>query len=389
MPHASSKPSPHTTQHPPISIWMRSAAWDLTFLAFCWVPFYIWLRWFLQLGGTDPWTQQTTSNFLLALAFTLGVTFVHRHYTFVIVYGESHRWKANPLRYLLLPVVLILGIGLARWVHHSILTTAPSKRVLWSPWMVILLVSGTWNIWHTIRQRYGILRMYAGKLGHGLELPAHGKRDHRLLWSNVLLTMCLLLLFRWQTLTQHPNSRRILNSLLPVLHNDWFRAGLVVIALGCVGYTLHWLRWELRYSLPWKQRLARWSLLVSTWILFALFIYHGPVLGYLCFGFTHAVEYLAFVHRYWQQKAIKQEKTNLFGQLVRSSLLSAFLFVLIFGGMYWVSIPWKRTDLFLVYYFTTSLLHFLFDGWIWKLRRPDVAASLAIPVATESASAAN
>jgi hypothetical protein len=32
----------------------------------------------------------------------------------------------------------------------------------------------------------------------------------------------------------------------------------------------------------------------------------------------------------------------------------------------------SNADLYLVYYLGTSLLHFLFDGWIWKVRRPEV-----------------
>ena len=38
----------------------------------------------------------------------------------------------------------------------------------------------------------------------------------------------------------------------------------------------------------------------------------------------------------------------------------------------------RQTDLYLVYYLGTSLLHFLFDGWIWKVRRPELRRPLGV-----------
>ena len=49
-----------------------------------------------------------------------------------------------------------------------------------SPCMLVLVTIGVWNVWHTIQQRYGILRAYAGKAKGGLEQRAHGRRDHAL-----------------------------------------------------------------------------------------------------------------------------------------------------------------------------------------------------------------
>jgi hypothetical protein len=39
---------------------------------------------------------------------------------------------------------------------------------------------------------------------------------------------------------------------------------------------------------------------------------------------------------------------------------------------------YRATLFFPVYYSATSLLHFLYDGWIWKVRRPEVARPLGI-----------
>ena len=38
----------------------------------------------------------------------------------------------------------------------------------------------------------------------------------------------------------------------------------------------------------------------------------------------------------------------------------------------------RQTEAFLVYYTATSILHFLYDGWIWKVRKPEVRTPLGL-----------
>lgn len=44
--------------------------------------------------------------------------------------------------------------------------------------------------------------------------------------------------------------------------------------------------------------------------------------------------------------------------------------------LFWLVSPYRQEQLYLVYYTSTSLLHFLFDGWIWKVRKPEVRQPL-------------
>jgi len=106
---------------------------------------------------------------------------------------------------------------------------------------------------------------------------------------------------------------------------------------------------------------------------------HGPIVGYLCFGVAHALEYVAFVHHFGQQKFSRgPDIRSPAALLLRRPLQTAPLLI---GGLLLVFVllyDQRRADLFLVYYMGTSVLHFLFDGWIWKVRRPEVRAPLGV-----------
>ena len=47
-------------------------------------------------------------------------------------------------------------------------------------------------------------------------------------------------------------------------------------------------------------------------------------------------------------------------------------------AVYWLLLDARTTELFLVYYTATSLLHFWYDGLIWKVSKPAVSRPLGI-----------
>jgi hypothetical protein len=140
-----------------------------------------------------------------------------------------------------------------------------------------------------------------------------------------------------------------------------------------------WLRHELRADLALRARVPRWLFLASTLGLFAVFVVHGPIVGYLCFGVAHALEYVAFVHHFGQQKFARgPDIRSPAAALLRRPLHTAPLLI---GGLLLAFVllyDQRRADVYLVYYMGTSVLHFLFDGWIWKVRRPEVRAPLGV-----------
>jgi hypothetical protein len=113
-------------------------------------------------------------------------------------------------------------------------------------------------------------------------------------------------------------------------------------------------------------------------MLLGVFVVHGPIVGYLCFGVAHALEYVAFVHHFGQQKFAQSGAPGLTAALLRRPLLTAPLVIGVLLGAFILLGDHRTADVYLVYYMGTSLLHFLFDGWIWKVRRPEVRRPLGV-----------
>jgi len=363
------------------STWLRHPAFDLGLLAFAWVPFYLWAAFWLglgraDLGGTALPAAEHKQAFVLAVVVALGITYVHRHYTLFVVYGDPSTFATRARAFLVAPLLVFAAVIAARLTKGIELGTFAGLKM--SPWMAILFVSGTWNVWHVVQQRYGILRIYAGKAAGGLESREHARRDRALVWGSVAATAALVLLFRSETLLQHGRARRSMAAVGHLLEHPAIVAGLIAVLVGFAVITARWLVAELRASVPLRERIPRLTFLGSTLLLFVVFVVHGPVMGYLVFGTAHALEYVAFVHHFGARKFQGRDDRSPAALLLRHPWRFAPLLV---GGLvaaYALLRAWNDTDVYLAYYFGTSLLHFLYDGWIWEVRKPEVARPLGV-----------
>ncbi len=344
--------------------WLRSPAWDLALLAFCWLPFYVWVVFGLGLDGS--WAGGGSRDALAwATVVALAITYVHRHYTFLLVYGDGETFRRRARDFVLAPALVFVGVGLCRGTGGM-------------AWKLLLVAVGAWNVWHTLMQRFGILRIYAGKAGGGLQEPAHGRRDLALLWCSVIFVSWITLLLRAETFAGQANARLLLRVVRPLISGTGAWVLLALLAVGWLAVLLYWLHHELRAELELCGRLPRWSFLASTMLLLAVFVVHGPIVGYLCFGVAHALEYVAFVHHFGQQKFTQSGATGLTASLLRRPLCSAALLIGALLTGFILLRDHRSADVYLVYYLGTSLLHFLFDGWIWKVRRPEVRRPLGV-----------
>ncbi len=364
------------------SPWLRTPAWDLCLLAFCWVPFYLWVVFGLGLGGeafgAEPLgPRQSRDALVLAIAVALGFTYVHRHYTFLLVYGDKKAFGERARSYVLAPVFIVACVALARSADGVVLLKAGPTSV--TPWILLMLTSGLWNVWHTVQQRYGICRVYAAKAKGGLELRAHANRDRMLLWSAIVLVAITLLLFRGETFAGISNARSVYAALSPLVASTSSRIVLGLMSAAIFGLFAWWLRHELAAPLTLRQRLPRWSFLLSTLALLGVFVVHGPIVGYLCFGAAHALEYLSFVHHFGRGKFERDpENKSLAATTLRKPLVWAPVLITGLGLAYLFLRDYRNTEVYLTYYVATSMLHFLYDGWIWKVRNPEVARPLGV-----------
>lgn len=367
---------------PQSSPWIRNPVWDTALLALPWAPFYLWFVYGLRLGeggGEVLVFGERTWALTLATFVVLAITYVHRHYTFVLVYGDPQTFSANARAYLVAPLVLFGAL----WLARSDVTLVTLGRLRVSAWQIALVTSGTWNVWHTVQQRYGIFRVYAGKAGGGLESRAHARRDQLLTWSLVVAVALVLLVFRRSTFLGHESAQQALAVALPIVTSPMFMLLAAVLSIGVLTVVIGWVRAEIAAPLTLRQRVPRLTFLASTLALFAVFVVHGPIVGYLTFGTAHALEYLAFVHHFGERKfAARPDARSVAAMLLRRPIVVAPLLA---GGLLLLYVglqPVADTEVYWVYYLGTSMLHFLYDGWIWKVRKPEVAQPLGARAAT-------
>ena len=340
--------------------WLRGPLWDVGLLAFGWLPFYVWVA--VGSAGTSHWGSDDTPGFAAAVALALALNFVHRQYVLVLVYGDPEALAERPRAYAIAPVVALLLVG------GAVLSRRPPAQT------AVFILLATWNVWHVIQQRYGLMRVYAGRARGGLESKEAARADKHLLWASVLVTACGAALWRVRSLEGVPQATRLLVAVRPLL------AGPIITIASCVAMVV----WALAIARWWRIELTstsvvrwpRWIFGLSTLALLAIFVVNGPVVGYLVFGVAHSIEYLAFVHQFGDKKyngGTSNVAALLLGSLKRAPLVLAPLllgYVFLYRHRYALA--------YVTYYTTTSVLHYLYDGWIWRLRQPSVARPLGV-----------
>lgn len=126
-------------------VWIYGAGWDL-FIALCWLPIFLVCH-VLMAGNSAP-----AAGFLRdGVAVALLVSFLHQPLTFGLVYGDGNQFALHRRLFVWAPIVS---------VSVAVLAAAANLAI-------VVPVAAAWNLQHTLRQRYGLQRIYAGKSGYG------------------------------------------------------------------------------------------------------------------------------------------------------------------------------------------------------------------------------
>ena len=278
----------------------------------------------------------------------------------------------------------LVGLGvLGTELPHA---SFPFKLVLSG----VAVVSGAWNVWHVYMQKFGILRMYAAKsrVAEAQRPPAWVDRLFVFGWIPLYFVVLSAdtkpLLERYFSATK-PWLFPIADAFI-AMRSVLFPIG-VAVAAASVGL---WLMHERRaYGL---ENRARLSMALGTSGLSASFLLVAPHIAYMAYGFSHAIEYMVFVWAFQRKRyAAPLPHDPLLGRLLKHPLLAYGSLTLVVGGLAYylgfgddVGLAEKpfmilgtkaRSWLF---YWTIwqSMAHFYFDGFLWKMRAPEVRASL-------------
>lgn len=320
-------------------------------MALCWVPFAV-----------AAWTVRSEPEaFSTLLAATFALSLAHQPLTVALVYGDPGQFNQRRRLFTVSPLLFLAGILIGMQISV----------------LLVAAVAGLWNALHTLMQRYGITRIY-GRMA--------GQSEGRIERAMLLTWLALAALWaaaspslpdRVADIRLGTVNRRgigLLTSIRP------YAAGLVVVAVvATVMLAAVWWRHE-RGSAVVNP--AKHLYLASTALLFGVALV-DPLVGFLAYVGSHAVEYLVIVHghlgrRYRGEGA---DAGGTLGAVVRSPVgrsgfMTAYLVVAV--GTFAVLKANSSAFTYTVVFLTFGGLHVFYDGFIWKLRRPAVARGFAI-----------
>jgi tetratricopeptide (TPR) repeat protein len=352
--------------------WIVSPGWDLAYLVL--TPLLIVPA---VLLASEHWLQPE-QIYLAVISFaSLG----HHLPGFMRAYGDHDLFVRFRWRFLLAPP-LALGLALV------FTPPTPLKQALSLPWThlhgleLILLV---WGTWHGLMQTYGFMRIY--DLRRGANDPHAGRLDHAL---------CLAIFTAGVVLSDTRMfgvAGAMWQAGLPLFGPEWLTGVRWVVggagAIVAATYAAHLLaRWRRGQQVNYVKLLLAG---VTGWF----YWYCGRLstnllIGVAMFEIYHAVQYNAIVWIY--NRRLFERAGERFGPLGfmfrdRLTMLGVYLAAIgayssirfftahagdrIFSGELHEAHQWL-----IALFVASSLLHFYYDGFIWKVSQPKTRENL-------------
>lgn len=247
------------------------------------------------------------------------------------------------------------------------------------PLMALLVaLSVLWTIYHTLMQKMGILRIYARVAQAG---SATLDRAFVFGW---FIAMVAHLAARDDVRETAARVSSVGRMVKPAF--DAIAPGLVfaqyALVLVALGITIAWLKTDLASG---RLHPMRTLFAASLLVLYAAFTY-DLVIGFATLAFSHSIEYIAFVSVFVARKYQKREATALpwVGRMARRPFRSVVIFAVLTTTVFAIARTANR-DWLDVYIVGSSFLHFLYDGWLWKVRKPEVRDHLPTSSAVSDA----
>ena len=309
------------------------------------------------------------------------VSEVHRVYTFPYALVDPRHRRADPRRFVWLPIsalaFVVTSVALLRFDPSGAF-----DHVL----EALTILVGAWNIYHVLAQKYGLLRVYAAKRDGAAASPT---ADRGLLYAWLVLVPAWLLPREAEAVGRvyaatslAPYVKRGI-ALLGIASTPLLVLAALVITLATARFLVEEFRANRLRSAP------RLSLAVGTILLCTSFLLVRPLYAYLAFAFSHAVEYMVFVWAF-QRRCYADDRVSPLGRVLSRPLFAYGLFTATLAVMFFVFGPWSRLlfpqlrwqlagldvgDGFIrPYIVASSALHFYYDGLLWKLGRAEVRA---------------
>ncbi|MCB9868796.1 MAG: tetratricopeptide repeat protein [Planctomycetes bacterium] len=280
-------------------------------------------------------------------------------------YGDRALFRRFALRFVLAP--LVLGV-----VCFDLTFRGSSA---------IAVIALLWSVWHALMQIYGFLRIYDAKVG--AHQPANAWLDFWmcLAWFAGALLVSDSRTYYVQSLAGSFGFDPLSASTLQQLR------GAALVALGALtcGYVVHQVvRMRAGAPINLRKNVLLLAAIVTWW--YANVFTQDVMLGLVMFEVFHDVQYLAIVWLFNRRRAAADDAGGFTRFLFRSSWGMVGLYVglvLAYGafmpltrGLAERSASWSKVISALV--LTSAMLHYYFDGFIWKVREVSTSRDLGI-----------
>lgn len=299
------------------------------------------------------------SNVTAVQALVAGVyllSFAHQPLTLGLVYGDPVQRAAHRKLYRWAPVVVAVAIvaGLAL------------------SFTLVAAVAVLWNAEHTLMQRYGLMRIYGRKVG-----DRHGPLEKLMLIVWLLVAVAFLAAY----VDLEDMVRRLgldeTNAQGVQLLDPWQNPARVLFwTTAAVGVALAARWWRAERALGAAASRAKHIYTLGTAVL-VVAVMLDPIAGVAGYVAAHAIEYYSVVHR-----SLRTRRDDApVARATRDRRRRVGVYTVYFAGtavFVWATIGMLdgRVYAFAILFF--GALHILYDGLVWKLRRPHVAAALGV-----------
>jgi tetratricopeptide (TPR) repeat protein len=279
-------------------------------------------------------------------------------------YGDRALFERFKVRFIVSPIFLaITCIGFNLW------QPAPLSLVVFC-----------WGVWHLFMQAHGLARIYDAKVG---STDSTTVRLDSLLVGTWFIAAVVLADLR-------------LPQLIGILYDCGFPAispssidalrllSLFAVAGVTFAYVVNAVRRTRERTPPNPIKLALQASTIGFFVFCNLMVEH-LLLAVLMFELFHDVQYLTIVWVFNRRRADSDLQAGAFTRfLFRQRWYLALLYVGLVAGYGSLSIAGRSLESAniggviggLIY--TSTLLHFYFDGFIWKLRDADVSKTLGV-----------
>ena len=320
------------------------------------------------------------------------LTVAHHLPTFIRIYGDVELFRRYRWTFLLAPVIpLAFSAGMLTYINYRGL---PVEYFLY-----LYIMLAIWDPWHFLRQHYGFMRIY----DRANEAP-------RFLAARMDLTLCsvwfvyiMLASGTWLADTfQDLYATARMPIIMAIAPNAiaWTTLVMRDIALLVTAAYVIYLAWC--WQRGYVISLAKLALIVVTFgVMYFMYAPNAWMhslapdwtfkVGFAALGIVHMTQYLAVVWRYNRRlgQMPGRARAGLFARLHgRGGWLVALCYVLacLAYGELITTVHDNRwlMSVLLAIGFTSTLMHYYFDGFIWKLRHRQNREGLALTTEGET-----